>query len=423
MKILKLTAENFKKLSAVEITPEGNMVVITGKNGAGKSSVLDAIEAALCGGRTLPKQPIKTGEVRAKVEVDMGAYKVTRKFFGANSTLTVETTGETKTTVRKPQAFLDEVVGNLSFDPLAFLNKQPAEQRNMLMDFLGLNLEEFADKIATLKAQRSDVRKNKERKLHEAESLAFTPNLPPQEVSSESLLVELKAIQAYNESCQMDITEKAVCQNQLEVVDRDVIAAEVAIETWQKRIEKLQAQRAELKLDLAKYPRVSTKKDSAEVEAKLKTLSVTNEAIRRNAQKKEAMATMDRCVEEYSNLGDEIKIVENQKAKKLAEAVMPVKGLTILVDGLGYNGLPLEQECESKRLKICVAIAMAMNPKLKVLRIDGNGLDKDSLVAIGELVAGKDYQVWIEKVSDDNKIGFYIEDGHLTGGQNEKETN
>ena len=49
MKILKLTAENFKKLSAVEITPDGNVVVISGKNGAGKSSVLDAIEAALCG--------------------------------------------------------------------------------------------------------------------------------------------------------------------------------------------------------------------------------------------------------------------------------------------------------------------------------------------------------------------------------------
>ena len=415
MKILKLTAENFKKLSAVEITPDGNVVVISGKNAAGKSSVLDAIEAALCGGK-MPKTPIKTGEVRAKVEVNMGPYKVTRKFFGTSSTLTVETTGETPTTVRRPQEFLDSVVGNISFDPLAFLNQQPAEQRNTLMAFLGLNIDEFGHKILALKEQRSEVRKEKERKLHEAESITTTPNLPPQEVSSESLLVELKAIQDHNGKCTTVGVENALQHRDLQRTVADIIAAKKSIQDWQNRLAKLVTQKAETEKLL--QPEIPMK-NSAEVEAKLKSLSATNEAIRRNVQKKQAMTDYDQCKLQYSLLGDEIDTVENQKAKKLAEAVMPVEGLTILPDGLGYNGLPLEQECQSKQLKICVAIAMAMNPKLTVLRIDGNGLDKDSLVAIGELVAGTEYQLWMEVVADDNTIGFYIEDGHLTGGQNE----
>ena len=190
MKILKLTAENFKKLSAVEISPDGNMVIISGKNGAGKSSVLDAIEAALCGGRTLPKQPIKEGEIRAKVEVDMGEYKVTRTFFGTTSTLIVETTGETKAKISSPQAFLDKIVGDLSFDPLAFLKKQPAEQRNTLMKFLGLNLEEFVNKIAAIKIERTELNREKSRKLHEAESLIFTSNLPPTTLAKKLKLKE-----------------------------------------------------------------------------------------------------------------------------------------------------------------------------------------------------------------------------------------
>lgn len=421
MKILKLVAENFKKLSAVEITPDGNVVVISGKNAAGKSSVLDAIEAALCGGRSLPKQPIKTGEIRAKVEVDMGEYKVTRKFFRTSSTLTVETTGETKTEVKKPQAFLDSVVGNISFDPLAFLNKTPAEQRNTLMEFLGLNLAEFDNKILTIKAQRSEVRKEKERKLHEAESITTTPNLPPQEVSSVSLVREMESIRIHNEKCQMDITETAVQQNRLEAVDKDMMAADATIENWQKRLKELRNLRNEIKLDLAKYPAVSTK-DSAEAEEKISALSGTNEAIRRNAQKKEAMATHDRCVEEYSRLGDEIKMVENQKAKKLAETVMPVEGLAILPDGLAYDRIPLEQVNAAKQLEVCVAISMALNPKLKVLRINGNDLDTESLLAIGRLVDNQGYQVWIEKVSDDDTIGFYIEDGHLAGDLLEPDT-
>jgi len=433
MKILKFEAENFKKLSVVEITPDGNVVIISGKNGAGKSSVLDGIEATLRGGRCLPKQPIKTGEVRAKVETVLGEkipeYKVTRKFFGTTSTLVVQAIGKTKPE-RSPQTFLDSVVGDISFDPLAFLNKQPAEQRNTLIEFLGLNLEEFANKIVTLKEQRSDVRKEKERKLHEAESITTTPNLPPQEVSSESLLAELKNIQRHNEICQEVATENAVMQTRLATTEKDIRAAEKSIQDWQVRLRQLQV----LKTDLEKsFHSETSLKDSAEVETKLKALSSTNEAIRKNAQKKEAMATYDRCGEEYSRFGDEIKMVENQKAKKLAETPMPVEGLMILPDGLGYNGLPLEQECQSKRLKICVAIAMAMNPKLTVLRIDGNGLDQDSRVAIGELVAGTKYQLWMEVVSDDNSIGFYIEDGTLSETQkdaisnletiDEKETN
>ena len=35
MRVVQLKAENFQRLSAVEITPDGNLVVIAGANGAG----------------------------------------------------------------------------------------------------------------------------------------------------------------------------------------------------------------------------------------------------------------------------------------------------------------------------------------------------------------------------------------------------
>ena len=47
MKIIKLQAENIKKLRAIEISPDGPVVKITGKNAAGKSTVLDSISWAL----------------------------------------------------------------------------------------------------------------------------------------------------------------------------------------------------------------------------------------------------------------------------------------------------------------------------------------------------------------------------------------
>ena len=47
MKIVELRAENVKRLKAVEITPDGTLQVIGGRNAQGKSSVLDAIWLAL----------------------------------------------------------------------------------------------------------------------------------------------------------------------------------------------------------------------------------------------------------------------------------------------------------------------------------------------------------------------------------------
>lgn len=70
-KIISLKARNYQRLVAVEITPEGNVVTINGKNGAGKSSVLDSITAALGGvnKRDIPK-PIRDGEDSAEIALE-----------------------------------------------------------------------------------------------------------------------------------------------------------------------------------------------------------------------------------------------------------------------------------------------------------------------------------------------------------------
>ena len=52
--IVTLEAENIKRLKAVEITPEGNLVVVGGKNAQGKSSVMDSIAYALGGKKLVP---------------------------------------------------------------------------------------------------------------------------------------------------------------------------------------------------------------------------------------------------------------------------------------------------------------------------------------------------------------------------------
>src|SRR6185436_2642524 len=129
-KIIKLTSENVKRLTAVEITPKGNVVVIGGRNGAGKSSVLDSIEYAL-GGDPSAKMPVRRGEKNAKVVVDLGDIVVKRSFTSAGGTHLIVTNadGEKQTS---PQAILDKLVGRLTFDPLEFSRQKPAQQAETL---------------------------------------------------------------------------------------------------------------------------------------------------------------------------------------------------------------------------------------------------------------------------------------------------
>ena len=49
MKIIELQAENVKRLKAVDITPDGTLQIIGGRNAQGKSAVLDSIWLELSG--------------------------------------------------------------------------------------------------------------------------------------------------------------------------------------------------------------------------------------------------------------------------------------------------------------------------------------------------------------------------------------
>src|SRR3990172_7943210 len=112
MKIIKLQAENIKKLVAVEITPSGNVVTISGKNGAGKTSVLDSIWWALGGSENIQGQPIRKGETSGVIRLNLGEIAVERRFTEKGSTLYVENTEGMR--FKSPQDVLDKLVGSLS---------------------------------------------------------------------------------------------------------------------------------------------------------------------------------------------------------------------------------------------------------------------------------------------------------------------
>lgn len=427
MRIIKLESENIKKLRAIEITPTGDLVVIAGRNDAGKSSVLDSIAMALGGAALIPGQPVRKGTKGGKVTVDLGEFIVTRTFTAnGGGALTVENRDGAR--YKSPQAMLDRILGELTFDPLAFEREDPKTQTDILRKLVGLDTSDLDLKRGVLYEDRTD--KNREVKALEVtvESHEAYPDVPETEVSIAGILdalslaeqLQQKATRAYDS----DVEALRVVDRIQEKLDDDMesivqlrnqmAALEDAIEANEKELSNAILARTERAK--AHVEAVQAVPDTTELREQVKQAEITNRAVRINQQRTSAVRNLEYAKAESAELSTQIAAIDSARASRIAAASFPVPGLSISDDGgIVLDGLPFDQASTSARLRVSVAIGLAMNPKLRVLLVrDGSLLDSNNLALIAEMAQAADAQVWLEKMTESPEGGaIFIEDGTI----------
>jgi DNA repair exonuclease SbcCD ATPase subunit len=410
MKIVKLQAENFKRISAVTIEPSGAAVVVGGRNAQGKSSVLDAIESALCGGKAAPADPIKHGakSARVVVETDTG-LTVTREFSGKGSRLKVQ--AKDGAAYGSPQTMLDELIGSVSFDPLKFARMKPDKRAETLRQLSGVDTSDLEAKRAGVFAERTDVNRDLKAARNRLDAAPHHEDAPAELVSVSALSADLSAAVEHN----------AVC----DAANVDAEAAQAGEAAWLKRYELKKAELAEAKAGLKKVEETATKLAKAAQSLKRLDVAPINDAIAsaedvnamvRDNKAHEALAfEVDAAGETAEALTDRLSEIDEQIAAMTAAAKYPIKGLSVDADGVSYNGVPFEQASDAEQISICVAIGLALNKELKVLRVrDGSLLDDESLALVVKLAEDAGAQVWIERVGDGEECTVVIEDGSVS---------
>lgn len=403
MKIVRLTAENVKRLRAVEITPDGTLQVITGRNGQGKSSVLDAIWLALGGGAASREtlRPIRDGEDRASVTLDLGDLIVTRTWSAGKTALTV--TNADGARYSSPQSILDNLVGRLSFDPLAFTRLTPAEQRNALLDLVdpGIDLAENAAQRQALYDHRADLGREG-RALGDV--AAIDDALPTAEQSASDLIADIRKA----EDLRREVAEAHAHVASL-TAERDATLDQIKALT--KRAEELDGLVKSATQDANGLPKAP---NVAALEERLAGVEALNASIRANEAAKQLASRKDRLRADYEAATEQIAALDKAKADALAAAKLPVDGLGFDDSGVTFNGVPFSQASSAEQIRVSLAMAMALNPELRVVRIlDGSLLDDDSMRQVAEMAAAADCQVWVERVSDETAAAVVIEDGSI----------
>lgn len=417
LKIMRFAATNIKGIRVVEITPEGDVVTISGANGAGKSTVLDSIERTLCGGQLA----LSKGTDKGSVELDMGEYSVQRVITQKTDRLVVKNKDGAQ--YPSPRTFLEKFVGPLSIDPLSFVKLKDREQMDVLFRLcpdLRAGLEKANTEIERVKAERSDVFKDVTRLKVEIEKAPCHEEVPGEPVDTAELTKELRAAQEDNEKIEQRKRELVVME--IRKKEKAGAMADARVEAGELRAKLAELEQTIKDLDEAlqlsqiEYEETAGEiaaahpVDTAPIYARLSEAGEINAKIRENQQYEALAAQKTAKSEEYSRLGETLKDAEMAKAALLSSAPMPIPGLSVNEKTVTYNDIPISELSTSEKVRVGAALAVAQNPKAKVILVDDVSLlDSKNLTVLHETLAG--FQIWQVVNDETGKQGIFIEEG------------
>lgn len=465
MKIISLTAENVKKLTAVEISPDGNMVQITGKNGQGKTSVLDSIWWALAGTAHIQKQPIRKGADKARIVLKLGTGKavemiVERRFSEKASYLEVKTVDGAS--YPSPQKMLDDLLGALTFDPLDFMRRDGKGQFSVLKGLVALDIDleaaETANKVDFDK--RTGINRDAKAKRAQAAAIVVAPGLPDEHIDESHLLdaiqeaadgnaqietrkagravavakvgslsaeaerlwssvaPDVEAIVRRRDQETEDLaTQIAALTKRLgEVRERAAADAEALTADRNAKAQSVNEEAQALRAKLETADALPEPIDISGLRAELDAAKQTNIKLSARDQRAAIVAETEELEKQSKTLTIAMDARATAKLDAISKAQMPVEGLSFGDGVVTFNGLPLDQASDAEQLMISTAIASALNPKLRVIRIrDGSLLDDDAMERLAAFADTNDMQIWIERVDGSGTVGIVMEDGHVRG--------
>lgn len=406
--IIRLTAANVKRLKAVEITPTGAIVEITGRNGQGKSSVLDTIVMGLGGKAMDCPEVVRRGEDSASAVLELDNGITVKRSWTPDGKQYLSVIDGDGNKIKSPQGALDSLVGRLSFDPLAYARMKPAEQVATLKQIVGLDFSALDKQRAMAYEARTATNRELERAKAQLAAMPPVENPPAAEVVVSDLI-------ALRDQHQRTIAEnnklRAYLKQEASQIDDMQSQAENLRQQLSALTERIRA-RNEHYVKTAMEASKLSDPDLSGITDRIRNAEADNaryRAAQARAEKADAVKYLTNTTAELTQTIEEID--ENKKAT-LASAAMPVPGLSFDGDSLLMNGLPFEQASQAQRLLVSVAMGLALNPTLRIMLIrDGSLLDSDSMAQLAAFAEANDAQVWIETVSDGDGQGFIIEDG------------
>ena len=415
VKINSLELENVKRVKAVKLEPaQSGLTIVGGRNGQGKTSVLDAISWALGGNRKKPSQPHREGSATdpyLHVELTNGLI-VERK--GKTSALKVIDPAGNKS----GQNLLDQFIEALALDLPKFMESTSKEKAQTLLQIIGVGdyLFELEAKEEKLYNQRTSIGQMEKQKRGAAEEMEFYPDAPSDPVSAAELIQQQQEILTRNGENQRKRDNVQTLESGIVAMEEKKKQLEAQIYDLQNKVLILDGNLFEARNDLATAQKTADQlqdESTAEIEASIAAIDETNAKVRTNVARAMAMKDADELKEQYEDLTREIESIRADKMKLLADAKLPLDGLTVEKGELIYNGNAWDCMSGSDQLRVTTAIVRALKPECGFVLVDKlEQFDPQTLQEFGAWAESQDLQIIGTRVSTGDECSIVIEDGY-----------
>ncbi len=401
IKINKLEIENVKRVKAVSLEPTQNgLTVIGGRNGQGKTSILDSIAWALGGNKYKPSQPHREGSVlppNLQISLSNG-LEIKRD--GKNSDLKViDPSGQ-----KAGQKLLDSFVEEFALNLPKFMESSNADKARTLLQIIGVGdkLAEFEKKEQELYNERLVIGRVADQKKKFAAEMTYFQEAPKELISVSELLQEQQAILAKN------------AENERLRGQRDNLKQrQVKLDSEIARLIEEKA-KVDQQLEIAEKDALDLHDESTEqLEYSISNTEEINRKVRANFDKDKAEQDAQVEKEKYDNLSAQIDRIRLDKNQLLEDADLPLPGLSVAEGELLYKGQRWDNMSGAEQLKVSTAIVRKLNPECGFILIDKlEQMDLDTLKEFGQWLEQEQLQAIATRVSTGDECSIIISDGY-----------
>lgn len=432
MKISKIKVSNI--LGITELAFEaGEFTEITGRNGEGKTSVLEAIKAALSSGHdaTLLRNGATKGEV--VLVLDDGT-ELSKAVTASGSTTTVRRDGKK---LLRPAEVIRQMADMMSVNPIEFLLAKKADRTRALLEAMPMTVDApRLSEISGIQVAPSpgvhalhviervhttvyDARTGTNRAIKEKEATIrqLEQAIPPAPAGAGGDESELTAKVAELRAA-LD-TRLSSIANRLAEIEQNSAKINASINAdLQSRIAELKAE-AQTKIDnekstlagrqsAAAAAREKAKDEHASasgpINSQLAIIRADREAVGRRTQTLETIGILkgelESLTDEAARQNEALAAIDQYKAELLSS--LPIRGLEVVGGEVLRDGVPFDRLNTAQQVDVSVELAKLRAGALGVICVDRiECLDHDTLDAFRKSALDSGLQMFVTRVSDE----------------------
>jgi len=410
MKVQKVRISSILGLDSLEFEP-GRVTIISGQNGAGKSSVLEALKYALMGGSDATIK--RKGAAKGEVVIELDEATVTRE---TDKPATIDVTGVGP--IRRPAEFLKSRIDSLSFNPVQFLLAPRDKRTEWFLEMVPVEVGDDELRAAGVETLPPPARNGLDR-IAAAVKLAYDSRTGVNRALKEKRaavaqlaegLVEVGPVDVAALRAEKDRLAATLAEDVNGVKDRAAGMLRKIREDAQARIDAIKAQQAQeetmVQEELVRETERLRGIAQPAIEAATAALAVAEEQAKQAAQQARTRELVAKMTTESAALEAEsgrysstLDNLDTLKARALAR--LPIQNVEIVDGEILVGGIPFDRVNTAAKVQFVLNVAMLRKGSLPLVLLDGlECLDPETFAAFVQAAGTLDAQFICTRVTE-----------------------